>query len=163
MFFDIKKEPLLHFPPAMEDLIHSQETLPFTYLDTNTGSEVTPEVKYFFGLGFDGSQYHLYGRLHALPPQQGIPGFQRVTMMKCLPDIDGKYGVGQTALWAYEGCVLPGNEIILGRWWNPNGISNYSGPFLFWGVPGTAEEKVKDIDAALKFLEAVDQATEWPY
>lgn len=41
------------------------------------------------------------------------------------------------ALWAYEGVVLPGGEIIAGRWWSPQDEDAgdeelYSGPFMFW-------------------------------
>jgi len=25
-----------------------------------------------------------------------------------------------TNIWAYEGVVLPGNQIIVGRWWYPD-------------------------------------------
>lgn len=43
-------------------------------------------------------------------------------------------------LWAYEGVVLPGGEVVVGRWWHPreagdDGIAyEYSGPFMFWCV-----------------------------
>lgn len=45
-------------------------------------------------------------------------------------DIDGAY-------WAYEGVVLPGGKIILGRWWSPMQDLeeiNCIGPFIFWEV-----------------------------
>jgi len=59
----------------------------------------------------------------------------------------------QDALWAYEGIVIPGGEIIVGRWWSADeedpgvGIGGmpvpadgggdcYSGPFMFWCVDG---------------------------
>lgn len=46
--------------------------------------------------------------------------------------------------WAYEGVVLPGGEIVVGRWWNPlSSVDDedqdeemYSGPFIFWCVDG---------------------------
>jgi len=53
-------------------------------------------------------------------------------------------------LWAYEGVVLPGGQVIVGRWWRPceaaplqgvgaarapaGGEAVYSGPFVFWCV-----------------------------
>lgn len=47
-------------------------------------------------------------------------------------------------LWAYEGVVLPGGEVVVGRWWHPrevdadadadDGAIEYSGPFMFWCV-----------------------------
>jgi hypothetical protein len=128
--------------------------------DALTGEALTPDVKDFFGLGYDGTTYHFNGRVHAMPAQQGIPGFQRVTMMKYLPDEEGNYGFGHTSGWAYEGCVLPGNEIMLGRWWRvePDPAQQepaYSGPFIFWRVEGSAEDKVKKATDAVKFLESI--------
>lgn len=60
-------------------------------------------------------------------------------------------------LWAYEGVVLPGGKMILGRWWAPEerdpaagiGLGTapddsapilYSGPFIYWCVDGDMEE-----------------------
>lgn len=44
------------------------------------------------------------------------------------PDLD--------SLWAYEGVVLPGGMVMLGRWWSPtfDDGPEYSGPFIFWNV-----------------------------
>ena len=39
--------------------------------------------------------------------------------------------------WAYEGVVLPGGMIMLGRWWSPmddTGFKRCMGPFIFWNV-----------------------------
>jgi len=38
-------------------------------------------------------------------------------MMKYFIDENGVWD--DEALWAYEGVVLPGGQIILGRWWSP--------------------------------------------
>lgn len=75
-----------------------------------------------------------------------------MTMMKFFVDQDmmsagegnAKYdmatalaGMDETSLWAYEGVVLPGGEIILGRWWSTHqgtGDEMYSGPFMFWCI-----------------------------
>ena len=65
------------------------------------------------------------------------------------------------ALWAYEGVVLPGGKIVVGRWWSPSNNAaggavdeqQYSGPFVLWcvdgaegyrgiGVEGEGEEEV---------------------
>jgi hypothetical protein len=55
------------------------------------------------------------GWLNPLPPQQGIPGWQRITFMKHFnEDLNDPM---DDNLWAYEGVVLPGGRIILGRWW----------------------------------------------
>jgi len=106
----------------------------------------------FSGEGYDATEdFCAQGWLNALPPQQGIPGWQRMTMMKYFEDpntgaIDGD------ALWAYEGVVLPGGQIMLGRWWSPgDGVGNqmYSGPFILWCVDGPRyadEEEEEDCD-----------------
>lgn len=78
------------------------------------------------------------GWLSALPAQLGVPGWQRMTMMKYFEDPDTGH-IDMDALWAYEGVVLPGGQIIVGRWWNPKegaGDSMYSGPFILWCVDG---------------------------
>ena len=37
--------------------------------------------------------------------------------------------------WAYEGVVLPGGMIMLGRWWSPlDETRRCMGPFVFWNV-----------------------------
>lgn len=42
--------------------------------------------------------------------------------------------------WAYEGVVLPGGAIMMGRWWSPlggeEGEGGSTGPFIFWNVGG---------------------------
>jgi hypothetical protein len=51
--------------------------------------------------------------------------------------------IDMEALWAYEGLMLPGGKIMIGRWWCPtdgNGSGMYSGPFILWNVPSTACE-----------------------
>lgn len=48
--------------------------------------------------------------------------------------------VDGSALWAYEGVVLPGGQVVVGRWWGPRAAGadlneeSYSGPFMFWCV-----------------------------
>ena len=59
-----------------------------------------------------------------------------MTMMKYFINSDGD--LDMDALWAYEGVVLPGNQIIVGRWWSPEHHLNlaniYSGPFILWNT-----------------------------
>ena len=126
----------------------------------------------FTGSGHDAESFHCNGIIHALPPQQGIPGFQRITLMKYFdpnsyspsssspssPDPfsggfdDAGDGTGDgfrwdeadvdDGCWAYEGVVLPGGKVILGRWWSPldeTGEREWTGPFIFWNVPGEQE------------------------
>jgi hypothetical protein len=45
-----------------------------------------------------------------------------MTMMKYYIDDGGE--IDMEALWAYEGVVLPGGRIILGRWWSPDDGEN---------------------------------------
>lgn len=133
------------------------------YTDKASGEKVMPKAQDFFGLGRSDVDYHLHGRMHGLPPQEGILGFQRVSMLKYLPCIYGTYGAGLTSYWAYEGCVLPGNQIMLGRWWCPTGTvergHTYCGPFIFWRVSGSVEDKMRTTDDALKFLDRVEEKT----
>lgn len=130
----------------------------------------------FTGTGIDGKPYHCSGIIHAIPKQNDIPGWQRITMMKYFdlePDPaaaassssgssstandtfnpytpgwtafgdDGKGGssidMSHNNYWAFEGVVLPGGMIMLGRWWSPldsHSPDRYSiGPFIFWTVP----------------------------
>lgn len=141
----------------------------------------------------DENEFLTAGTVSALPPQNGIPGWMRMTMIKYFPRVDddndqrndntfgmtlpGKLvqppqlahtpafdlnGIDTDAgIWAYEGIVLPGGEIMVGRWWSPDsevaldengfeipvpgaglGLDEggraatelYSGPFIFWCV-----------------------------
>ncbi|KAF1989443.1 hypothetical protein K402DRAFT_452164 [Aulographum hederae CBS 113979] len=89
----------------------------------------------FQGKGWDEENFYSTGWLNALPSQQGIPGWQRMTMMKYFIMEDGTFD--NEALWAYEGVVLPGGKIIVGRWWAPSEVDMaplYSGPFILWNV-----------------------------
>lgn len=62
-----------------------------------------------------GNGFYIDGWLNPLPPQCDIPGWQRVTFMKHFEDDIAN--VTDDNLWAYEGVVLPGGKIIVGRWW----------------------------------------------
>ncbi|OBT54978.1 hypothetical protein VE04_05299 [Pseudogymnoascus sp. 24MN13] len=161
LFSDLRSTPQLACPPEMEVWLKAGPKGEYT--DKVSGEKVMPKVQDFFGLGRSDVDYHLHGRMHGLPPQEGIPGFQRVSMLKYLPCIHGTYGTGLTSFWAYEGCVLPGNQIMLGRWWCPTGTvergHTYCGPFIFWRVSGSVEDKMRTTDDALKFLDRVEEKT----
>lgn len=110
----------------------------------------------FSGIGMDADPYFCSGILHALPPQRGIPGFQRITMMKIFPPDVSASDLSATSsnssngnatstvsaavddsCWAYEGVVLPGGMTIIGRWWSPTDETVDrlgTGPFIFWNV-----------------------------
>ena len=172
-------------------------------------SEPRPQVRrdylQFHGSGQDYGPFHCTGILHNLPTQFGIPGWQRVTMMKYFveggsasvpspssssqpsssssssssfppsatssagssnssasstaasgvsnpsnatgnpfgygngdDDDDDQQFVLDEHCWCYEGVVLPGGKIILGRWWQPleeGEEMRCLGPFIFWNVP----------------------------
>jgi hypothetical protein len=60
-------------------------------------------------------EFYIDGWLNPLPRQHGVPGWQRLTMMKYFVEDDG-YGEGEIdtdALWAYEGVMLPGGKIVV--------------------------------------------------
>lgn len=132
-------------------------------MDCLTNIEYNPEVKDFFGLGFDGEHYHLHGRLHALPPQQGIPGFQRVTMLKYMAYTDRRNGEMLTKIWAYEGLVSPGGTFIVGRWWDLFGQQlrdrqPYCGPFIYWNVECTDKDNANTgIEVALAYIRSLEE------
>jgi hypothetical protein len=98
----------------------------------------------FGGVGEDVEErFHADGWLNPLPEQLGIPGWQRMTMMKYFLEQDGQ--LDSEALWAYEGVVLPGGKIIVGRWWSPASLAHgahnmYSGPFIMWCVDGKNDD-----------------------
>ncbi|KAK5168421.1 uncharacterized protein LTR77_006991 [Saxophila tyrrhenica] len=100
--------------------------------------------RHFEGEGKDVSEKFLAsGWLNALPVQEGVPGWQRLTMMKYFEDENGN--VDMQGLWAYEGVVLPGGGIIVGRWWSPSDEAEedvYSGPFILWCVDGAKNAEV---------------------
>lgn len=78
-----------------------------------------------------------------------------MTMMKYFVDSNGV--LDNDALWAYEGIVLPGDQIIVGRWWSPQRRIDYtkvySGPFILWntdcGATQAAEEIKREDDSLL--------------
>ncbi|TAQ86739.1 hypothetical protein B7494_g4941 [Chlorociboria aeruginascens] len=116
---------------------------------------IEEDVKHFYGTSDGLNAAHMYGRLHAVPPQQGIPGFQRVSIMNFHPDEHGHYNPED--VWAYEGCVLPGNRVIVGRWWNAKGSTDresQGGPFIWWNVENGAGNSTDGKDT-LEFLNSV--------
>jgi hypothetical protein len=68
------------------------------------------------GYGLDSEDdFFASGWLNPLAPQNGIPGWQRVTFMKHF--VDDLDNILDDDLWAYEGVVLPGGRMMFGRWW----------------------------------------------
>ena len=138
--------PDFPWPPAFEDILHSLTPRSVPIVKTraqmrSSAPEAIPNTVAqsfrFDGEGYDVAEEFLAsGWLNALPPQNEIPGWQRMTMMKYFADDDDPAGIDVSALWAYEGVVLPGGQIMLGRWWSPGDDEMYSGPFILWCVDG---------------------------
>ncbi|KIW06983.1 hypothetical protein, variant [Verruconis gallopava] len=106
---------------------------------------------YFDAHGWDDENFWGSGFINMLPTQMGIPGFKRIVMMKYFPDSNNQ--IDMSALWAYEGVVLPGDQIIVGRWWSPNTPIDrskvYSGPFIFWNTDCGAKYQQAQVQAVL--------------
>lgn len=144
----------MKWPQIFEDRLHS--------LDNSPGAGRRPQAKgkskatnrndenvQFVGTGEDlEDDFNAIGWLNPLPPQMGIPGWQRITFMKHF--VENFDEVEQDNLWAYEGVVLPGDRIILGRWWyaseQVNFGQDYNGPFILWAVD--PEPSSEDSDEA---------------
>lgn len=107
------------------------------------------EIKHFFGRARDSRIAYFYGCVHEIPPQHGIPGFQRITMLKFFPDFNGFLDPAQ--VWGYEGVVFPGNCIIVGRWWDIT-VEHifYSGPFILWNVFDCLADETSEVAALQK-------------
>jgi hypothetical protein len=161
----VEGEPL-RWPKIFENRLHSLRNKATPQLKTqgrskSKYSDSGPENLQFTGAGIDlDDDFNAIGWLNPLPAQHGIPGWQRITFMKhFMDDFDQ---LEQDNLWAYEGVVLPGGRIILGRWWyasdevdfNVSGEcrlketctniwqNDYNGPFILWAVdePDILEE-----------------------
>lgn len=96
----------------------------------------------FEGLGYDDEEFYASGWINPMPSQRSVPDWNRITMMKYFKHSDGSLDIG--ALWAYEGVILPGGKMIIGRWWAADpakGPENqYSGPFILWNVDASEPE-----------------------
>ncbi|KAH3918232.1 hypothetical protein HBI56_143460 [Parastagonospora nodorum] len=136
----------LRWPNIFEKRLHSLRNTVEPQGRAKPKGEPGSENVQFTGTGVDlEDDFNAIGWLNPLPPQHGIPGWQRITFMKhFMDDFDQ---VEQDNLWAYEGVVLPGGRIILGRWWyaseNVDFNNDYNGPFILWAVdePDLEEEE----------------------
>ncbi|KAH8727517.1 hypothetical protein GQ44DRAFT_648578 [Phaeosphaeriaceae sp. PMI808] len=138
------------WPPLFEQRLHSRRNTMGSQMTAQGRSKPKddPSLKniQFIGRGVDlEDEFNAVGWLNPLPDQHGIPGWQRITFMKhFMDDLDG---IEQDNLWAYEGVVLPGGRIILGRWWfaseDVDFDKDYNGPFILWAVD---EPDIEDED-----------------
>jgi hypothetical protein len=136
--------------------------------DGNPKEVKKPESKEFWGTTRRGSEGakngHFFGRIHSMMPQQVIHGFQRMVLMKFDADeVNGVDTYDPDNAWAYEGCVLPGGNLIVGRWWSPglkaSDVDCFSGPFLWWNVENPGTDAPIMPEEAYNFLSAnLDQA-----
>jgi hypothetical protein len=163
IFFDDSKFSSDSWPKAFETLLRSD---PFTNSSpprarrsriANAITNKKYELKAFYGTSRGTRGAHFYGRIHGLPEQQGISGFQRISMIKFYP-LKGEYDPSQ--VWAYEGCVLPGGRIIVGRWWDltadhSNPVHIFGGPFIWWNVDSSVAEPPISLEEALEFLDSI--------
>ena len=137
------------------------DSLPKTPYKDASKKEVHVGHADFFSVGQAEVDYPVHGRVHALPDQYGVPGWQRVSMVKLLPARDGGgFGPDKTEMWCYEGVVLPGGQIMMGRWWDPHFDAATeqpsTGPWIFWRVSDHPDDKKGDNAEAIKFLEDVE-------
>lgn len=111
-----------------------------------------PSFQRFFGIGQDnGDAYYLVGTVHPIADMSGISGWKRISFVKSLPNRDER-----STYWAYEGIVIPGGEIMMGRWWNPlagdiGDGGTYCGCWAFWNTDDLDHVPV-DIEVAVAFL-----------
>jgi hypothetical protein len=111
----------------------------------------------FNGIGFDDEDFYCVGHITPLAPQRGIPGWSRMTMIKYFKGPDGS--IDDSIVWAYEGIILPGDQIIVGRWWAPEGVpagNDYSGPFLMWAVDEAWKPEDREVSFSMLCLISAD-------
>ncbi|TVY81499.1 hypothetical protein LSUE1_G004411 [Lachnellula suecica] len=162
MFFDEQKFPSSAWPSVWEGLLRSNPFFDMNAPPVDTSNRRAsprkgravpaskqPPILTFYGLVRGSKPAHFYGRLHALPQQQGLHGFQRLVLMKFYTDPNGGFDMSQ--IFCYEGCVLPGGRVIVGRWWDaladPKAQSTASGPFIWWNVDRSAAGITDDMEA----------------
>ncbi|KAH0544084.1 hypothetical protein FGG08_001702 [Glutinoglossum americanum] len=142
-------DPIANVPVAVKLLfeLFDRSSSAGKGIERSVAKEMDRNALYFESSGYDHHPFDACIRVHPLPPQQGFPGWQRFSMVKYFHDPTSSNPFVDD-LWAYEGCVLPGGEMILGRWFylDPNlpasgagvsfaGSGPYSGPFIFWKTP----------------------------
>jgi len=112
-----------HWPEDAEQRLRSKRETLFdqTRAQHSKRSKMDPDGEtskniHITGWGEDKDDFfYMSGWLNPLPDQSGIPGWQRITLLKHFQEeIDLTQ---QENHWGYEGVVLPGGRIILGRWW----------------------------------------------
>ncbi|KAI4193195.1 MAG: hypothetical protein LQ348_002925 [Seirophora lacunosa] len=117
------------------------------------------EYRIFFGKSDElpGDQaLNVAGVVHPLPPQSGIPGWQRITMVTYETPASGTAGKGYldadywdlSIFMRFEGVVCPGGNVMLGRFHvgrkydvqSYDGQLRKRGPFIFWNTAAMQDE-----------------------
>ncbi|KAL8973768.1 MAG: hypothetical protein Q9197_001982 [Variospora fuerteventurae] len=133
------------------------------------------EYRIFFGKfdEFPGDQaLNIAGVVHPLPPQSGLPGWQRITMVTYETPASGTPGKGYldadyvdlSVFMRFEGVVCPGGNIMLGRYRVGEkydteidyGQPKKRGPFIFWNTSVMQDEN----DAAAAAAAADEDTSE---
>lgn len=148
----------------MQDLLQRADRyIEGRWIDAPSSSEAGElpiPYKRFFGIGQDGgTKYWLVGTIHAVANLSSVPGWKRISFVKCLP-----YQDWNATYWAYEGICIPGGEIMMGRWWNPVAPpladgGRYSGCWAFWNndnLDDNPNNSLADIETANAFLRGMD-------
>ncbi|KAH7383643.1 hypothetical protein BKA64DRAFT_760510 [Cadophora sp. MPI-SDFR-AT-0126] len=171
LFFDEDATTKYDWPKNFETLLCSNPFEDPTHQRNAQKAKVfmenTPGAKQFWGSCRGSQTGHVFGRVHALTTQQGFHGFQRLTMMKYYTekDANGHDVYDPLQAWCYEGCVLPGGRIVVGRWWNalgnPNSATTNSGPFLWWNVHRGGAEEIME-NEALEFMDTYSDLMAYP-
>jgi hypothetical protein len=148
-----------HWPAIWDSWLNS-DPYAMPHPTTKAPQQNRPELKHFWGTSRGLKAGHMFARLHAVHNQGDFHGWQRVSLIKCFEDKNGNFN-GED-VWVYEGVVLPGGRIIIGRWMEPYSTlldaddALNSGPFLFWNVDrGTAQPAIT-ADEAWAFSATID-------
>ncbi|KAG9247336.1 hypothetical protein BJ878DRAFT_194743 [Calycina marina] len=163
IFHDETAFPSTAWPQQFETLISTDPFPPSNSPNPLNVAALRFPLLSFFGTGRDATRPgHLFGRIHGLPLQQGIPGFQRVSFIKfCYNRAEMNLEFVDTEqIWAYEGCVLPGGRIMVGRWMHVSldgdvldPVDRLSGPFIYWNVDDNRADPPIFPSEALKYKE----------
>ncbi|KAI9751809.1 MAG: hypothetical protein M4579_005895 [Chaenotheca gracillima] len=81
------------------------------------------------GSGVDDREFLLEGRIFSLPPQELVYGWYRIILVRWYPQ--DHFALGSV----YEGVISPGNQIMMGKWWeqrNEHPDTWESGPWILW-------------------------------
>ncbi|KAF2222888.1 hypothetical protein BDZ85DRAFT_262614 [Elsinoe ampelina] len=120
--------------PYLFSTIHGMEQINTSYTARHSGGNAPVHFR-VEGPHRTPSSFEARGWLQGVDAQEGIPGWQKLIMMGFKRQPDGS--IDPDDMHAYEAIVLPGGQIILGRWWYADTGRDFlqqSGPFMWWNV-----------------------------